>query len=794
MSASASGIKAGKAYIEVSGDDSELRKTLAGSAAAMKAFGKGIGSVAVGIKTPFDLIGGAVRGIGESLTQIGGAAKDLGTKIAGVGLAGAAGLGAGVRAFASYEDAMASLRANAKPTAKELEQITAAIQSISTDTGVGPAKVTAAMTELIKAGLPLKDVLGGATAAAIQFAKVAEMDVAEAATTLTDAMNVFGVDAKTAVDTLSRAADASSISVQDVSQSFAMASAVAKQAGLSIQDTANAIAILGQNGVKGSDAGTSLKTMLLRLLAPADEGAKTIKALGIHVREADGSMKPMAGIIAELQSKLAGLNQEAKDEAMKDIFGSDAIRAGAILIGKGVAGWDDFNKKMGEGLPISEKFAVLMDTLSGFVQRGQAALERLGVEVGRVLAPALREATTMFTDFIDGVTTTIKANPQLVTQFATLVKGAIATGAALVAVGTALSTVGSAISFVATPVGALTAAVGTGGAAWLAYTEGGRRAIATFLPTITSMKDTAVQAFAGITAALKGGDLAGATKIAMAGLQVAWLKGVDFLMTTWGDLKTSAKEAFTAIGFTLDRVIVNAMAGVKGEWATLMTGMTGSFAAMVHECAALLVRMLSPFAGVAKKLGVDVADQGLNLVGINETEDEKRDRQKKLTQEQGRIEQERQGKIAEVDKRQAKHNDTFAAKQAMPSVDPEAKRRREELAAAQAELDTLTGNAQASAPAAAAADPWATPEADRLPMPKKKAPAVEPEAIEKGLGAAARKVDVKGTFNAAALRGLGAGDSVNSILEDSRKTEEKMLRQLEKLNDKAKDGQLVFGM
>ena len=137
--------------------------------------------------------------------------------------------------------------------------------------------------ELLKAGMPLEKVLNGAGEAAIQFAKVGQMNVAQAAVVMSDAMSVFGVDANKAANAISSAADASSTSIEGLAQAFSMTSAVAALANQKIDDVSAALAILANNGVKGSDAGTSLKTMLMRLMAPADDAVGALDQLGLTV-------------------------------------------------------------------------------------------------------------------------------------------------------------------------------------------------------------------------------------------------------------------------------------------------------------------------------------------------------------------------------------------------------------------------------------------------------------------------------------------------------------------------------
>jgi TP901 family phage tail tape measure protein len=172
-----------------------------------------------------------------------------------------------------------NIQASTGATAQELDRLKAASMQMSQAMGVGPTQIANSFVELLKAGMSVEQVLGGAGKAAIEFATVGQMDVAEAGVVMADAMKVFGVTADVAANAISSAADASSTSIEGLSQAFAQVSAVAALANQSIGSTSAALAILANAGVKGSDAGTSLKTMLLRLMAPADEA---VGAAGLY--------------------------------------------------------------------------------------------------------------------------------------------------------------------------------------------------------------------------------------------------------------------------------------------------------------------------------------------------------------------------------------------------------------------------------------------------------------------------------------------------------------------------------
>jgi TP901 family phage tail tape measure protein len=278
---------------------------------------------------------------------------------------------------------------------------------------------------------------------------------------MSDAMNVFKVSSDVAANALSSAADASSTSIAQMSEAFSMSSAVAGLAGQSIEDLSATLAILANNGVKGSDAGTSVKTMLMRLMAPADDAVGALDQLGLSVasfRGADGQMKPMVDIIGTLTQAMGGLDQTAKDDIFRRIFGADAIRAASILASEGVDGFTKMREAMASALPVGEKYKLVMSGLAGSFGSVLAAMQRMAIAITDAVAPALAGALPFITGFIDGLTKLATDNKEAVAAFAKFAVAAVAVGSAMVGLGISLQVtsfglagIGKAAAFALSP-------------------------------------------------------------------------------------------------------------------------------------------------------------------------------------------------------------------------------------------------------------------------------------------------------------------------------------------------------
>jgi TP901 family phage tail tape measure protein len=407
----------------------------------------------------------ALNKVNKSIGSMGKSLASGGGRLAAAGVGMAAPIAAAVTQGAAFESTLLNIRASTGATSVEIDKIRASAMQMSQALGVGPTAATQGMLELLKAGMSLDAVLGGAGKTALEFAKVGEMDVAQAAVVMSDAMNVFKVTSEVAANALSSAADASSTSIAQMSEAFSMSSAVAGLANQSIEDLSATLAILANNGVKGSDAGTSVKTMLMRLMAPADDAVGALDQLGLSVnsfRGADGQMLPMVKIIEKLNASMGGLEQTAKDDLLRRIFGADAIRAASILSTAGVDGFEGMQEAMRSALPVGEKYKILMSGLAGSAGSAIAALQRLAIEIADAVTPALAIAGPAITGFINGLAKLASENKEAVAQFASMAVAAITVGSAMTGLGISLqiasfgfSGIGKAAAFALSPLAML---------------------------------------------------------------------------------------------------------------------------------------------------------------------------------------------------------------------------------------------------------------------------------------------------------------------------------------------------
>lgn len=549
-------------------------------------FGGGMGTVTAGM--------GRAAG---SLSGAGGGMQSAGLGMMGGAAVAGAPLVAGVKAFSTLEDELAKLRAAANPTAEELDKIKASIRGISDKTGIDRASVAAGFTELVKAGTSVNAAIGGAAETVAKFSRVAGVDVSQSAIVVSDALNVFGkqgITAAAAANILSQAADSSSVDLHQMVMALSMSSAAAGLVEMPMRDLAAALGLVGTQNLKGSDAGTAIKTMLLRMAAPTDESAEAMKKYGLSVRDASGNLKPMRGIIAELQTKLGGLNAAERDAALYDIFGTDAIRPAAIMLKQGVAGWDAFTKKMGDSLSVDAKFAILMNTISGSLQRFWTVVKNAGIAIGTALEPSIRWLGESLSTVGKLLGYWLEQHQDAIRTAALWIAGIAATGAALWSLGAAMKFLAFGFSGIAmfgkiamgglllikgaagmllgvvgallSPIGLIGAAIG-GLAGYAVYASGAFQNLAANAgSTWANIRQTATDTLAGIRDAIAAGDMQLAAEIAWAGVKVAWQTGLNWLYAGWLDFKGFFQRVWTEAVYKVASIGTTAWAGMKAAW------------------------------------------------------------------------------------------------------------------------------------------------------------------------------------------------------------------------------------
>lgn len=335
--------------------------------------------------------GNKVKGVGQSLLPVTGA-------LTGVGVAST------VMAN-NFNDAMSQAAGALDKPMSEMEDLRRLAIQTGQDTVFSATDAGNAITELAKGGLTEADIKAGALKTTMDLAASSGMDLGEAANVVVQAMGAFGLSANEsaeAANALAGAAAASSTDVEPLTQALAQCSAGAKNAGWSIQETTAVLARFADAGIEGSDAGTSLKTMLQRLAAPTSEAAATkIETLGIKTRDASGNLLGAAEMAQELQDKLGGLDAASRDAALSAIFGSDAMRAATVMMNSGTEGLQKYIDAANDQEAAQRLANSQMSDGSRAIEELKGSLETAAIQIGDTLAPIVQKVAELITALVN---------------------------------------------------------------------------------------------------------------------------------------------------------------------------------------------------------------------------------------------------------------------------------------------------------------------------------------------------------------------------------------------------------
>ena len=324
------------------------------------------------------------------------------------GVAGAALTGLAVLAvsrFADFDQAMSSVQASTGETAANMELLRDAALEAGKQTVYSATESAGAIEELAKAGISTADILDGGLSGALNLAAAGGLAVADAAEVAATAMTQFGLSGKDVpriADLLAQGANSAQGSVGDLAYALKQSGLVAAQFGLDVDETIGTLTAFASAGLLGSDAGTSFRTMLLRLANPSNEAKKTMSDLGVAAYDAQGNFVGMASLAEQLRQKMGPLSQAQRDAAFATIFGSDAIRAANVLYQEGGQGIQQWIGAVDQQGAAADTAAARLDNLKGDLEQLSGAFETALIGMGEGADGPLRSLVQRLTDAVNG--------------------------------------------------------------------------------------------------------------------------------------------------------------------------------------------------------------------------------------------------------------------------------------------------------------------------------------------------------------------------------------------------------
>ena len=340
----------------------------------------------------------------EKLAQKRDAIQEVGRASMAFGVMAAAGVTLAVSKWADFDQAMSQVQAATGEGEAAMSKLSDAALDAGARTVFSAEEAANAIEELAKAGVSTADILSGGLDGALDLAAAGGLGVADAAGIAATALKTFkleGKDMAHVADLLAAGAGKAMGDVTDLSAALNQSAMVANATGLSIEETTAGLAAFASQGLLGSDAGTSFKTMLMSLSGPTGKAKEEMDRLGISAFDASGNFIGLAEFAGTLEKALAGMSKEQQQATLKTIFGADAIRAATVLYSEGeegISGWIDAVNDQGYA---AEQAATRLDNLKGDLEALGGALDTALIKTGSGANDVLREMVQWLTGAID---------------------------------------------------------------------------------------------------------------------------------------------------------------------------------------------------------------------------------------------------------------------------------------------------------------------------------------------------------------------------------------------------------
>ena len=303
-----------------------------------------------------------------------------------------------------FESGMSQVQAISGATGKDFEALKDKAIEMGAKTKFSATESADAFKYMAMAGWETKDMLDGIEGI-MNLAVASGEDLASTSDIVTDALTAFGMKANETqrfVDVLARASSRSNTNVALMGETFKYVAPVAGALGYEVEDVAVAIGLMANSGIKGSQAGTALRSTLTRLAKPTKQVQKAIDELGISLTNADGTMKPFNQLMLEMRDRFSGLTEAQKAQYSAMLAGQEGMSGLLAIVN---ASDEDFQKLTNEinnaNGATQEMADIMLNNTKGAVTLLKSALESAGIIIGEQLTPYIRGLAEWITKLVE---------------------------------------------------------------------------------------------------------------------------------------------------------------------------------------------------------------------------------------------------------------------------------------------------------------------------------------------------------------------------------------------------------
>ncbi|NVK42100.1 MAG: phage tail tape measure protein [Oceanospirillaceae bacterium] len=331
-----------------------------------------------------------------------------------------------INVAADFEEAMDTVKAITGANTQEINELTKTARMLGESTSFSASQAADGMKYLGMAGFETSEIIKSMPGV-LNLAKAGAVDLGRASDISSDILSGFGLEAAQmgrVGDVLAKTFTSSNSTLEMLGETMKYVGPLAKTAGIDIETMAAMTGLLGNAGIKGSQAGTTLRAMLSRLTAPSKEAANTLAMLGVEIENSEGNMRPLLDIIGDLETGMDGMGNVEQLATLKEIFGEEPASGIAELMSLGkeaiMAYEQELRKAGGTSQRISDEMG---DNAKGGVKEWRSAMESLGITIGDGLLPQLTPLIKEATAITRRMVTWAAANPETVKTILTLTAG-----------------------------------------------------------------------------------------------------------------------------------------------------------------------------------------------------------------------------------------------------------------------------------------------------------------------------------------------------------------------------------
>lgn len=513
-------------------------------------------------------IGNKMQDIGKGMESVG---KDL-TKtvtlpIAGIGVAA-------IKIGMDFEESMSKVKAMSGATGEEMVLLEQAARDAGASTSKSAKDAADALGFMALAGWDSATSME-ALMPVLRLSEAGNIDLAKASSLVTDSMSAMGLTTKDLpgyLDIVAQTARSSNTDIDQMAEAYLKVGGTLRGLGVPLEESALALGLLANSGIKGSEAGTALNAVMTNLTAPTGRAKQALEELSFSAFDSEGNFKGLENVLFDLKDKLAGMTEEQKNTYLAMIGGKEHVKDLNALLNGLDDSYDDLTASIKESDGALEDVAKTMqDNNKGSLTALKSAIEELGLKIYDVLKPSIANIIEAIQGFIDKLNSLSPAQQETIVKLGLLVA---AIGPALLIFGKIITVVGSAITAFST----ISTAVAGAGGAMAALTGPIGIAIAAITAIIgigvtLYMNWDTIKEKAGLlkeTISEKWNDIKENTSEAWENVKIT-------VSEKWDDVKTNTSETLTNIKTGISEGWENIKTNTSETWDTIKTNTSESW-------------------------------------------------------------------------------------------------------------------------------------------------------------------------------------------------------------------------